>query len=258
MKLKFLLLFFLIFASSCVFALGDKNIVMDLSKVEITGGKFENNVLSFEKEGEIKTDLNFLTNRHYSLKITITGENVKTNLVVYSYYKYGIVDEYKKELILNSGETDITGNKYIQSFFRQDRAVFDLKVNGEKPFSISKIELTALQEPIIYGYFITPQYKNILLPNRSFLHYKYFSNHEELNKDNNKVSLSLKIMDGETVKYEEKVKEVYHESITFKRPKLQNGTYNVKLDLKEGDNILGTWTNPLIVSDDSSSHIPHQ
>lgn len=249
MKYKILLLLLLITISSCLLALGEKNILVDLSKVEITGGKFENNLITFENEGKIKTNLNFLKNRHYSMKITSTGENVKSDLSIIAYYKYGIVDEYKKEFILNMGEFDITGKDYIKSLFRQDKTVLELNLIGNGPFSISKIEFTALDEPLIYGYFITPQYRNILTSQNSFLHYRYFSNHEEIGKENKQVSLRLCIMDGENVKYEEKVKEVYHDTISFKNPKLPQGNYTVKLELKEGDNVLGTWTNSLIVSD---------
>ncbi|MBQ0106174.1 MAG: hypothetical protein KBT47_09120 [Armatimonadetes bacterium] len=253
---KILTAILFIFLASGVFALGEKNIILDFAGAKVTGGVSQEGSLVFSYgEGQISSPLNFLRNRNYSLNITCEGENIEATATLGFMYKSAYVGEYKKKFSLSSGTVSLTGGDLISVPLRLDKTNFTLKLKSDSPFSVSKIEFNVIPTPMSFGYFITPQFGNCVTEDMKTLNFRYFSNHEEIGKNDTDVRCEIKILQGDSLKFSQTEKTVYPRNIiSFKKPDLPLGEYVFRADFMSGDEVLGTVSRPLHYVSDMSSY----
>ena len=252
---KFIYIFFVLFLSSYLFAMGQKNIVPDLSKAQIESGSFENGAVVFSQgKGSLSFDADFLRCRVYSLSVSAKGENVKGEAEISFLYKYAYVGEYRESFSVTEEKKNVLGKNYIKVPLRLDRTKVTVSFHGDGPVTVTGIEFSAFDVPDCYGYFISPQFGNIITDNISNIHFRYFSDHEEKGKEDEKITAVLGIYDGDTKKAETKIKHVPPIGIiSVKRPDLPYGKYTAKIEFFEDKNSLYSAIYPISVQADLST-----
>lgn len=249
---KFIYIFLILFFSSSLFAAGQKNIVPDLSKAQIESGSFENGAVVFSQgKGSVSFDADFLRCRVYSLSVSAKGENVKGEAEISFIYKYAYVGEYRESFSVTEEKKNVLGKNYIKVPLRADRTKVTVSFQGKGPVTVTGIEFNAFDVWDCYGYFISPQFGNIITDNISDIHFRYFSNHEEKGKADEKISVAFDIYDGDTKKTEIKIKHVPPIGIiSVKKPDLPYGKYTAKIEFFEDKNSLYSVTYPISVQAD--------
>lgn len=252
---KYIYILLVLFLSSSLFAAGQKTIVPDLSKAQIESGSFENGAVVFSQgKGSVSFDADFLRCRVYTLSVSAKGENVKGEAEISFLYKYAYVGEYRETFSVTEEKKNVLKKNYIKSPLRLDRTKVTVSFQGKGPVTVTGIEFNAFDVPDCYGYFISPQYGNIITDNISSIYFRYFSNHEEKGKEDGKISATFGIYDGDVKKAETKIKQVLPIGIiSVKRPDLPYGKYTAKIEFFEDKNSLYSVTYPICVQADLST-----
>ena len=251
--MKNILILLLTLISSLCFAIGQSTITLPLDTVNTTGDKIEGGI-NFSGEGEISTELNLLRDRVYNIQISLSGQSVEATANVKFMYKYAYVGQYSNTVTIDAGDSSLTGNNYLTTPDRFDKTFLIINLKSGAPFTVSKIDITTIPEPMLYGHFITPFYRGNLTKDMASITFRYYSNHEEKGLDDNSVVLNSYISNETGVLFTQTEKVTYPKGyVSFNPPALPVGNYIFKTESKHGEEVLATYETPLIFTDSMPS-----